>query len=95
MAIVFDEERENRVGLPTIFGWLALLIIVGGAVYFIFFRRPDVLPLFTPPELQNAQEIAELNLDPQTVVNDPEFQKRVPHVPAGAPPRTGRQNPFI
>jgi len=93
MAIILEEENNN-VGWVSIFGWLAVIIIIGIAVYYVFVRRPDILP-FSDSGFEATQEISGIELDPETLVNNPDFRRRVPHVTIPKVDRVGRENPFL
>ena len=98
MAVVF-EERKDRLAVVNIVGWIVILIIAAVAVYYIFFRWPEIVDVRVPPQFQNIQSIveSEVELSPESVINNPAFQIRRQHVPPPVvhPENFGRANPFI
>jgi hypothetical protein len=95
MAIVVEQERSGKGGMMKLLVWgLILLVILVGA-YYLFFKRPDVIPnLAAPAAFKQANELQGVKLDPGAVVQSQTFQSLRPQAPEQPTPVTGRTNPF-
>ena len=93
MAIIIEENR-NRISLPALVGWIAVLAAIAIAVYYLFIKNPGKAEVILPG-FRNTEQISEINLDPRVIVNNPKFQSRQQYI---APPLSvpvGRANPFV
>ncbi len=98
MAVIIEEEKQNRVNLMSILGWLVFLVIVGFAAYYIFFTKPELVIISPPANLENITPISQATLRPEDVLNSPTFQAlKAPSFPMPVPQAsaTGRPNPFV
>lgn len=97
MAIIV-EEGEKKTNIFGIAAWLVFLVIVAGAVYYIFFAQPQLVVIPATGTLNNIAPIAQLSLNPQNVVDGAAFQALHSTItlptPQG-PVSVGRPNPFI
>lgn len=95
MAIVVEEEKKSG---PGIFGVLTLLLVIGavaGAVYYVFFKQPDLVgQIAAPVNFKNTEQLSKINLNPKDVVDSlgKTFKQYVTPVTPGA---KGRSNPFL
>lgn len=93
MAIVI-EEKKTRSGFITVILWLVILGIIIGAVYYLFFSQPQLIEVVVPSNLQSAQNITKVSVNPQIVA--PLLQSLHPYIQsAGVPTNIGRSNPFL
>ena len=95
MAIIIEEERQNRVSLVTILIWLVIVGVVGIAVYYLFFKNPELTSMSTPSNFKSAEALAKVTLDPDQVKNSPDFQSLKQYIVPPPPAKLGRQNPFL
>ena len=98
MAIII-EEKKRGTNLIRLGGWVGILVIVGIAIYYVFFAAPELVNIAAPPGLQNIAPLSQITLHPQDVLNSPAFQALKPPSfslpsPQG-PTAVGRSNPFI
>lgn len=98
MAIVVEEDR-NRGNSLRILGWVAILILLGAAIYYIFFAAPELVTISPPANFQNIAPLSQITLHPEDVLNSAAFQALKPPAfplptPQG-PAAVGRVNPFI
>lgn len=78
----------------AIWGVMLILLLAGG--YYLFFKRPDVIPSLAPPAaFQQANDLKGVKLDPGAVVQSAAFQQLRPQVGDMPTPATGRSNPFF
>ena len=94
MAIIVEEERP-KVSITQILMWLAVLIVMGIAVYYIFFAKPEIVDIAIPSTFQNVNPLAEVTLNPEDVINGPAFQALKQYVTPPSPGNAGRSNPFL
>ena len=94
MAIVIESDRAPR-SFGKIIVWLLILGVILFGAYYLFFKRPDVIPnLAAPSGFQEARQLSGIKLDPDAVVQNPAFQALKPQAPDQPTPETGRTNPF-
>lgn len=95
MAIVMEEKKGGGAGIVSVILWLLILVVVGLGSYYIFFKKPDLIPVPQPTSLRDAQRVSQIRLDPDAVLRDlqpPAFQQFVTRVPSSG---AGRLNPFL
>lgn len=73
MAIVIEEERKkiNWFAIVLIF---SLVIIIGAAIYYLFFAVPPLAEKIAPTRIQSLQKLSLIKLEPEAVINNPSFQ---------------------
>ena len=96
MAIVIEEERNNKINIWTILMWALILCLVLFAVYYVF-RRPSFIEVSVPEQLQTIRRISDerVQLNPDTIINDEKFKFRKPFVTPPVSGNLGRINPFV
>lgn len=98
MAIII-EERKSRASLVRLIGWLAVIVIIGVAAYYIFFAAPQLVIVSPSGGLQSIAPISQVTLHPEDVLNSPAFQSlKIPAFPLPSPQgpaAVGRVNPFV
>jgi hypothetical protein len=96
MAIVIQEEKNNKGGW---FGFgliLLILLVVGVAAYYLFFVKPDLIGSVVPAsqQLDAINSLQSLQFDSTKVVNEfTQNKKQFIPVPT-TPSATGNQRPF-
>ncbi len=96
MAIVIQEEQGKKGGWFGFGILFTILIIMGIAVYYLFFIQPSLInTTIAPLQLQSLNQMQSLNFDPQsvithTVINGTNNKQSIP-VPN---PSTGNSTPF-
>jgi hypothetical protein len=97
MAIIVEEGKKKN-NLLAIAGWVLFLAIVGVSAYYIFFTEPQLVPIAATGTLSTIAPIANIKLDPQTIVSSTQFESLQSDItlptPEGPTP-VGRPNPFI
>ena len=93
MAITIEEEKKpvNWIG---IIGAIVIVasIFIGG--YYLFFKKPELIEVVVPSNLQDLNKIAQVKFNPQEVVDSVVFKAlRDYSQPLQLPPK-GRPNPF-
>ena len=98
MAIIVEEDK-NKVNVVRLLGWVAIFIVIGISVYYVFFAAPDLVTITPPPGFATIEPISQVSLQPSDVLNNATFQSLqqptfalpTPSGPAGV----GRSNPFV
>ncbi|KKS82682.1 MAG: hypothetical protein UV58_C0007G0033 [Candidatus Wolfebacteria bacterium GW2011_GWC1_43_10] len=94
MAIVIEEEKEKGgrwFGFGVIF---IILAILGVAVYYLFFVKPDLIGAVVPIKFRSIDELARLQFDPQEVVSSEFFRSSRQFVPPPTIIPAGNASPF-
>lgn len=94
MAIVVEAEAR-RTNFVRFFIWLVILGVIIAAVYYIFFKTPELVEVVVPPTFRNTEELSRISLNPESVVQSPTFNALRPYVTPLVPPPPGRPNPFL
>lgn len=94
MAIVIEEEHKSSQGFTGLIIWGLIFVIVCVAVYYVFFKRPDLVEQATP-SLTNTEALSRINLQPDEVINSASFQALNSYVQSLEPQAGGRRNPFL
>src|SRR5262245_25932560 len=95
MAIVVEEESQSNFSIIKILMWLVILGVILAAVYFIFFKRPDIIPgLATPADFKDTEKLSKLRL-PKEILTTTAFLDLKQYVSTVPPEPAGRQNPFL
>jgi hypothetical protein len=90
MAIVIQEEKNK--GSWFGFGMLfVILIILGIALYYLFFVQPQILT--SAGESQSLEEFSRMQFDPRTVIESDIFTQQKQFIPLTAP-AGGNPRPF-
>lgn len=94
MAILLEEEKKPVNWFGIIAGIVvALIIVIGG--YVLFFKKPDLIEVVVPQELQDITTLSKVPpLDPQAVVNSSNFKSLKDYTSPLPNPVKGRSNPF-
>lgn len=95
MAIVIEEEKKKSALIPVLI-WGTIVAVVVTAVYFFFFNQPELIPLPTPPSLENTNALANIKFNPEEVTQNSAFQALKPYISISSSSVTyGRQDPFL
>ncbi|MEK7608831.1 MAG: hypothetical protein AAB495_04600 [Patescibacteria group bacterium] len=94
MAIVIEGEKRTK-GIIGILVWIIVLVAVGAAAYYIFFRRPEIIEIATPANFQNTERLSKVKLTPEEITQNPLFLKLKAYVSPLVSENAGRQNPFL
>jgi hypothetical protein len=96
MAIIIEEEKRkiNWFALVVI---LSLVIIIGVAIYYLFFASTPLVEKIASPRLRSLQELSSIKLEPEAIIDDPRFQILKQYVnPIEIQTNSiGRTNPFV
>lgn len=94
MAIVIEEEKKSSVSWISILVWVIVLGIIGLAAYYLFFYRPELIPITVPDNFKNTEELSRIDLN-LNILEDPVFKSLKAGVSALNPQSSGRANPFL
>lgn len=97
MAIVIEQEKQggSRGAWIAVVMWLAFIAALAAGFYYVFVKKPDVIPLISAPaEFRNAEQVSKLPLDPGKVVERINSSLKN-YVTPEAVGQIGRSNPFL
>lgn len=95
MAIIVEEEQKSHQGLTGIIVWGLVFVIAAVAVYYVFFKRPDLVEVVTPSNFTDTEVLSRINLAPDEVINSESFRALRPYAPPLTATPGGRANPFL
>ncbi len=81
-----------------ILGWVGFLVVIIATIYYVFFAAPQLITITPTAGLSAIAPIANVNLNPEDVINSKVFQGLHSPIPApspAGPAGVGRVNPFI
>ena len=93
MAITVERE-STRKGMVRVISGVVLVIALFVATFILFFTEPPQIEVLAPPEVQTITQISEINLDPDTIIDSPEYEALEGYVLPPEPGDFGRSNPF-
>ena len=94
MAIIVEEKRDTK-GVLNWLVWVAILAIITSPIYYIFFKKPELIEFTSSSSFKNIQELSRINIDSGQLVNSPQFQALKQYVTVAEPQNLGRTNPFL
>ena len=94
MAIVVEEEQKSSLGLVSIALWVVVLAAVGLAAYYLFFYRPELIPISVPANFKTTEQLSHIDLN-LNILEDPVFKSLKANIQALNPQTSGRGNPFL
>jgi flagellar basal body-associated protein FliL len=95
MAIVVSEENSSSINWLAIILWLVILAAGATAFYYVFFKNPEVVDIVISPSAKDFQKLAEMNIDPASVLNSEEFKSLKPANTVSSSANYGKTNPFL
>lgn len=75
--------------------WLLLIIIILAGAYYVFFKKPELISIPTPPGFEEAQRISRIRLNPQEVLDNPKFRSLRSYITPSEARNFGKANPFL
>lgn len=94
MAIIIEEQRE-RLGFLNVLIWLVILLMLGAGTYYVFFKKPELYEVATPVNLESTQELVRITINPDDVIQSPQFQALKQYITPTQAVTVGRPNPFM
>ncbi len=73
MAIIIEEEKRKINWFNLAVGVL-IIVLLGVAIYYLFFVSPELIEKMTPARLQSLEELSSIKLEPEEILNNPNFQ---------------------
>ncbi len=94
MAILIEEEKRP-VNWLAIFIVIFVMSIIGFGTYYLFFAETPAIEIILPANLQSANQITNIAVDPAKVLTSDAFKSLKPHGQEANVGQTGRANPFL
>jgi hypothetical protein len=95
MAIFIEEEKKESgrwFGFAVLF---VVLIIIGVAVYYLFFVKPELFDVVIPVKLQSIDQLTKIvNFEPKSVLEGDFYKNLRQVIPPPSPPPAGNATPF-
>ncbi len=94
MAILMEEEKR-KINWFTLAIVVAVVVILGSAIYYIFFVSPSTIEVIIPSRLKLLQETEQLKFDPNEILNNDALKNLKSQVVPVIPEPAGNSNPFL
>jgi len=94
MAIVVEQEKRKS-NLIVFIGWLAVMITIVVIIYYLFFQKPELIPITASTDFSLATRVSQIDINPSIVINDVKFSTRQPYVSVPGIGEARRANPFL
>jgi hypothetical protein len=93
MAVIIEEDKKptNWTAIITI---AVVVIVLFVSSYYIFFKKPELIEVVIPKELQTINTLSRVEFEPAAVINSPTFKLLRQYDTPVMPPPAGRDNPF-
>lgn len=96
MAIVIEEEKQASSGAwVAVLLWMVFIVALAAGFYYVFVKKPDLVPIATPADFKSTEQISKLPLDPGKVTESPQFKSLKIQINETEIGNTGRNNPFL
>ncbi len=95
MAIILQEEKQSINWTGVIGAIVAFAVLIGGAYVLFFAPVPAIEGLFISKEQQLTTDLAGVQFDPDTVIQNKTFRSLQQYAGAPAVGQSGRSNPLI
>ena len=98
MAILVEEEKAKSGNALTAVAWIATILIIVAAGYYLFLATPSAVTVTPPQSFLAIQPLATISVTPQDVANLSSFKSltsAAAQPSTSTPGNVGRSNPFI
>jgi hypothetical protein len=95
MAIIVEEEQRSPVSIVAVAAWLAIVGVVGAAVYYLFVKSPERASYTAPEQFKNTAVLSKVTLEPDRLMRSPAFQRLKQYIALPQPTKVGRENPML
>ncbi len=94
MSILIEEEKRP-VNWLAVFITIFIMAVLGFVTYYLFFAETPAIEIILPANLQSANQITNIAVDPATVLTSDAFKSLKPYASQPNIGQTGRANPFL
>lgn len=93
MAIIVEEEK-NHGNIGSFIVWGVIVAVLAVAAYYLFVKRPDLVDVVVPKNVQDIGQLSKIELLPNDVLSiiSGKLKSYVPPLPP--PPPGSGVNPF-
>ena len=95
MAIIVEDDQRYKTGIVSLLTWVVIVGIVVAAVYYIFFKRVDLIEVALPDRVKQSQALLDINVAPEEVLESLAFKDLKNTIPQPAPINVSRVKPFL
>ena len=94
MAIIIEQEKKpvNWFNIIVIAAVIGIIFLV---LYFVFFKKPELIDVVVPGNLSNINQLSQVQVDPAPVVNSLNKYFTNNYGASLEIPAPGRSNPFL
>ncbi len=94
MAIQIEHERQ-KVNVVGILIGIVIAVSLFAGVYFFLFKRPEIIDVVLPNDLQNLSKISDIPFQPERVFSSEKYKALREYGGGVVEPQTGKANPFL
>ena len=94
MAIQIQQEKQKVNVINLLIGFVVVVSLFAG-VYFFLFRRPEIIDVVLPNDLQNLSKISDIPFQPERVFSSEKYKALREYGGQIVPPQAGKANPFL
>lgn len=89
------QQHSGGASIMRMIVALVVLVVLGAGTYYLFFAPAPGFDYIVPKSLQETTSLSKFALDPNDVLDSPEFKSLAPiqGLPSGG--SIGRANPFL
>lgn len=99
MAIVIEQQKQSKISIFYILGWIIFIFIVIVGIYYVFFKKPEIYEKVTEQYFtsqdKNFEELIKIksSLDIASTLESIKQLKQYITIPQNIP--SGKENPFF
>lgn len=93
MAIVIEEEKK-QINWFALAMFTAIVVILGAAIYYLFFINPAFIEVVLTDSLKTLKEITKIEFNISEIANSPVLKNLKPYVDQVIPEPAYNPNPF-
>ncbi len=93
MAIIVEQEKKpvNWLNLTVV---IVFVVLIFALAYFVFFKKPELIDVVLPGNLNKINTLSQVQVDPGPVVNTLQKYFTTNYGSSLTIPTPGRTNPF-
>lgn len=93
MAIAIEEEKK-QINWFALAMFTAIVVILGAAIYYLFFINPAFIEVVLTDSLKTLKEITKIEFNISEIANSPVLKNLKPYVDQVIPEPAYNPNPF-
>lgn len=99
MAIIVEQQKQSKISIFYILGWIIFIFIVMIGIYYVFFEKPEIYEKVTEqnlaPQDKDIEELIKIKSKIDTVSPLEGINKLKQYITIPQDIPSGKENPFF